>query len=190
MAIWQYYLKVIPKESVVRRYGFVPSKLEINHDGWAKRRQDLIDGNKSEIDFEDAQTINWWKDVSFDKEAAIASIDELVRRCDWMSSGTIGWKGDTRNNQDNDVYIHFGETGKVESFTFRTDLRNDSLDFLVGMLAVCQAHDWLVMDARGFLFEARYLDVYESMRRSNATRFLEDAERFFEDLSSGKIKPE
>lgn len=190
MAIWQYYLKVIPKESVIRRYGFVPSKLEINHKGWANYRQNLIDGNKSEIDFEDAQTFNWWKDIFFDTPKTAASIDNLVKRCSWSHSKTIGWKGDTQNNQDNDVYLHFDDSENIFEFTFRTDLRNDSLDFLVDMLKICQKNNWLVMDAKGILFEPKYLEVYESMRKSNAAKFLENPEKFFQDFEKGTVKPE
>ena len=190
MAIWQYYLKVIPKESVIKKYGFVPSKLEINHEGWVKYQQDRWNGIKSEINFEDAQTINWWKDVFFDKKNTVSSINKLIKQCDWSNSDTIGWKGDTRNNQDNDVYIHFDESEKVIEFTFRTDLRNDSLDFLAEMLEICKENDWLVMDDDGYLFEPKFLEVYESMRKSNASRFLENPEKFFEDFERGAIKPE
>lgn len=190
MAVWQYFLKVIPKISVIKKYGLVPPKLEINHAGWAKYQQNAWKGIRSKIDFEDAQTINWWKDISFDKERTVSAINNLIKQCGWSDTNTIGWKGDTRNNQDNDVYIHFNESGKINSFTFRTDLRDDSLDFLDEMLKICKANEWLVMDGNGLLFEPRFLEVYQSMRNSNASKFLENPEKFFEDLESGAIKPE
>jgi hypothetical protein len=190
MAIWQYKLKVIPKESVVKKFGTVPTKLEINHKDWENHWQKRLKGIKSAHDFEDAHTINWWENVHFDKAKIILSINNLVKQCNWSNAETVSWKGDTYHNEDNDVYIHFDKSEKVVEFTFRTDLRNGLLDFLAEMLEICKKNEWLVMDVKGYLMNPNLLDVYDSVRNSDTTKFLEDPEKFFEDLNSKIIKPE
>lgn len=190
MAIWQYKLEVILKNSVLKRFGFIPAKLEINHEGWENFRQKRLQGIKDEPDFEDAYTINWWKDIPFNRKKIVSSINSLIKQCEWSNSETISWKGDTRQKQDHDVYIHFDEWENIVEFYFRTDLRDDSLDFLAEMLEICKENEWLVMDAKGYLMNPGLLDVYDSVRNSNTTKFLEDPERFFENLISGALKPE
>lgn len=191
MAIWQYYLKVIPQESVIKRFGYIPERLEMNLEAWEKHLQKSIVGAATAPDFEDADTINWWQGITFDKVAVFSSINKLIERCSWDNSVTFfGWKGDENQNQDNDVYIYFEESGEITEFTFRTDLRDGALDFLAEMLAICKQNNWLVMDGKGNLINPTLLDVYESLRSSNATRFTEDPQKFLEDFSNGKNKPE
>lgn len=163
MAIWQYKLVVIPKEPLIKRFGFIPAKLEINHKGWENHWQNRLKNIKSEIDFEDAYTINWWENVPFNKTKIISSINAFIKQCDWSNSETISWKGDTRQNQDNDIYIHFDKSRQIIKFTFRIDLRNITLDFLAEMLEICKQNEWLVMDAKGYLMNSSLLDVYDSV---------------------------
>lgn len=190
MAIWQYKLKVIPKESVIKKFGIVPVKLEINHKGWENHWKKRLKGIRSVPDFEDAHTINWWENVYFDKAQTILSINDLVEQCDWSNAETVSWKGDTSNNRDNDVYIHFDKSGEIFEFTFRTDLRDGLLDFLAEMLEICERNEWLVMDVKGYLMNPNLLDVYDSVRNSDTAKFLEDPEKFFETLNNKIFKSE
>ncbi|HEX8737070.1 MAG TPA: hypothetical protein VF721_17190 [Pyrinomonadaceae bacterium] len=190
MAIWQFKLEVIPQKSVIERFGEIPKTLEINREGWNDFWQKITENIKSEPDFEDALTINWWTGVFFDKPQIISAIDKLISYSKWEDDSSITWKGDVNQNQDHDAFLCFDESGNVEEFHFRTDLRGNFTDFLTGMLEICRSQNWLVMDGKGNLVEPNPAQVFDLIQTSNSVRFLTDPQKFFKDLESGEIKPE
>ena len=57
MAIWQFHIYLIPKKSLLYKYGQVPTQLVMDKDGWSDYIQNAdLD---TEPDFEDALTIHW-----------------------------------------------------------------------------------------------------------------------------------
>ena len=62
MAIWQFHVYLIPKKSLLNKYGQVPTQLVMDKDGWSDYIQNAdLD---TEPDFEDALTIHWWLDLN------------------------------------------------------------------------------------------------------------------------------
>jgi hypothetical protein len=187
MAIWQYRLSVIPKNSILDRYGEIPAKLFIDEEAWKAYWKERIE-RKTDIEpgFEDARTINWWKNINVNAKEISSQIDRLVKRGDWSNNmDYFGWKGDTNSNEDNDCHIAINNvTNEIQEFEFRTDLRaNENIvGFLKGMIEICEANAFLVMNSNGSLFEPNFELVYNDLAESNAVKFLTDPEKFIQEF--------
>jgi hypothetical protein len=188
MAVWQYNLTVIPKNSIIEKYGEIPQKLFIDVESWTKYREKWNNEKvQPEIDFEDAKTILWWKNSEIDLESTTIQIDELVSRASWSEPNFLSWKSNDEN--DNDCHIAISEKNKIISeFIFRTDLRNkDNIElFLNGILNICKANELLLMNLEGYLFEPKMELIFEDLKKSNAIKFLSDPIKFLENISNGK----
>lgn len=102
MVIYQYQLNIIPRKSIIEKYGNIPTELFIDDDSWEKYWENIIDiENLSEPDFEDAKTIKWWDNIKLDVRKTSEQIDKLVSRANWEkdSLDSIIWKGNS-NNED------------------------------------------------------------------------------------------
>lgn len=141
MAIWQYKLTAIPKETVINKYGGTPERLLINSEDWQ----------------EDATFQNWYATSELNAQKTMQTIDQLVPRGHWQTaSDAVFWKGDTNNNEDNDCGILFDKkTNTITDFEFRTDLRKQEniTHFLVPLLRFCEDHNLMVFNAKGNLFK-------------------------------------
>lgn len=184
MAIWQYELNVIPRKGILDRYGEIPDKFFMDKEGWERFWKTFNrDFDNIKYDFEDAKTIQWWKNISFDVERVAEEMDKLVKRGKQSRIGYIWWKGDMDNDEDHDAYISFdGETKEVKGFQFRTDLRNmtKALKFMEGMLGICSQNELMLMNVEGGLFEPRMELILEDMKTSNAKKFLTNPSKFIE----------
>ncbi|MDO6739458.1 hypothetical protein, partial [Wenyingzhuangia sp. 2_MG-2023] len=200
MAIWQYQLNIIPKKSILSKFGKIPIKLEINEDAWEKYWENIEDiediENLPEPDFEDVKTINWWKNKKLDLKIISSKIDKLVSRADYGkdSLNSIIWKGNSDKNEDNDCYISFdSNTKSINEFEFRTDLRDKEKAkiFLSGMLELCLENELMVYNTNGHLFESKPELIYEDLKKSNAVDFLTEPEKFLDKIAERKeiIKP-
>jgi len=190
MAVWQYQLNIIPKEAILEKYGSIPNELLIDHDGWEKYWEELVDiKNLPEPNFEDAKTIKWWNKIKLDVKRITEQVDKLISRGDWNDdeeSGFIGWKGDSEKEEDNDAHIVFDVKTKIISeFQFRTDLRNkgNATKFLNGMLNICDQNDLMVLNTKGTLFEPKSELIFEDLKKSNAVHFLTDPEGFLDKIA-------
>src|SRR5690606_5403397 len=156
-------------------------------EGW-KRFWENFNGDFDNIEygFEDARTIEWWKNIKFDIERTVYQIDKLVKRGNWNNTkGCIGWKGDTKNEEDHDCHISFDEeTKEVKEFQFRTDLRNgkNAKVFMAGMLEICRQYELMAMNMEGVLFDPGAELIFEDIKKSNATKFLNDPVGFIEKV--------
>ena len=189
MAVWQYQLNVIPKKSILEKYGEIPNEIFIDKMAWEKYWANLVDiENLPEPEFEDAKTINWWKNINLDVKKTSEQIDLLVNRNDWSDkdSGFIGWKGYSELDEDNDAHIVFDKkTNNILEFEFRTDLRSkENLNkFLKGILKICEQNELLVFNINGFLFEPKFEIIFEDLKKSNAVAFLTDPEKFLDKIN-------
>ena len=189
MAIWQYQLTIIPKESILKKYSEIPEKLFIDKEAWENYWNKWKTKSKEpEIDFEDAKTINWWQNINIDIEKTVSDIDKLITRGDWSNCiNFIGWKGDSDNNQDNDCHIAYNaKTRELSEFQFRTDLRSNKnvATFLKGILEICSNNELMVMNLEGFLFEPKIKLILEDLKTSNAIAFLSDPLKFIEKVKT------
>jgi hypothetical protein len=189
MAVWQYQLNIVPKKTILEKYGTIPNELLINDEGWEKYWENIVDiENLPEPDFEDANTIKWWKNIKIEIKKTTEQIDKLVTRANWGqdSLDSINWKGNSEIKEDNDCFLSFDpKTQIIEDFHFRTDLRKKEniTIFLNGMLNLCERNDLMVFNTNGILLEPKSELIFEDLKKSNAVKFLTDPEKFLDKIA-------
>lgn len=193
MAVWQYQLNIIPRSVIIEKYGEIPNKLFIDEKGWKDYWDNTkFDSGFPDPEFEDALTINWWKNKTLNIQETANQIDKLVKRGDWSNDKDfIGWKGDSEEEEDNDCHIAFNEnTFVISEFQFRTDLRNieKAKKFMAGMLKICIVNDLLVMNTDGFLYDPEMEIIFEDIKKSNSVKFLTNPMKFIEEITEDEDK--
>jgi hypothetical protein len=191
MAIWQFYLKIIPRKGIIEKLGFVPEKIKsfIDKDGFRQYSILTKDSTIEEV-FADQ---NCWDSTVVEPMKIIQQIDQYVKRTTYHEKNdfSFSWKTYIRDVIDNDADLDMNEqTGKIEAFSFRADLRDKSLIFLKQMVELAKLYDCLLLDAKGNIVEADIKDVIALIKVSNAYRFLVNPEQFFSDLNDGTLKIE
>lgn len=165
MAIWQYQLIVIPEKKLVKN-NKIPLRVFTNLN---KRSYYL--------------NFNWWKDVFIDTQFIKEEVGKHIPLGDWSNENFFGWKGNTENNEDNDVFISVISSHEISGFQFRTDIRKrDNIEnFLKPMLMICKNNNWLVMNVNGNLF-SDFEMILEDIKKSDACSFLENPHLFITKL--------
>ncbi|SOD14601.1 hypothetical protein [Pedobacter xixiisoli] len=159
MAIWQFNIYFIPRQTLLEKYGQVQTKLE----------------------FEKAFKIHWWLNLNVDTKELLPLLQQFGDLQEWTSK-TDGLRsfGDTETN---DISICFdNKTNKVEELSCRLDLRNVDKFFIKKVLSIATLYDCLLMDSRGRLFQPTIAALDESIQLSNATRFVDDSKQFLDDF--------
>ena len=189
MAIYQFYLAVIPRKGLLEKYEQVPNQLEVDLNARTKYNQLKMDGLLEESDqFTDALTKDWWNTIEILPIEIIHEIDKLVKRANYSSDNYIYWKFYSRK-VDNDANLAINSTtGKIEQLTFRADLREPELKFLKGMIELGKKYEWLFLDIKGNLSEPDLKSVGQLAKRSNAYKFLSDPEKYLKELNAKKTK--
>jgi hypothetical protein len=186
MAINQYNISLIPRQSIIEKYGELPTQLFIDHDAW-QRHFDTKDFD-SEYDFEDAQTINWWRDRNVVFKDIELYIDSFTKPIEWSKNSTDSKSyGD---NSTNDFFIGLTNEIHIDEFSCRIDVSNLDQNFINHILVLTKRLDCLLMDKKGNLFEPTFEKLVENIRKSNSFKFVSNPLDFFDKLSSGEIKPE
>ena len=187
MAIWQFNIYFIPRQSLFDKYGLVPTQLEMNKDGWSDYiRIGDLDG---EPGFEDTLTIKWWLPLNIDINEFLPTLQQFGELQEWTAHLTgLRSFGDTETN---DICVGFDHsTNKVEEVGCRLDLRKIDKGFVSKLLSLATRYDCLFMDRQGRLYEPTLENLVDAIRLSNANRFVEDPRQFLEDLSQGIVAPE
>lgn len=161
MAIWQYKLKVIPREPVMTMYGSLPFTLENSRD-----------------------TSHWWKGTKINITALANGIDQRVERASYSSPGLLQWKG-RGNEKDNDCAISLAGDGSINEFIFRTDLRQreNLAVFLNGLLDLCRHYGFVVINAKGLVMEPDRIEILDDIKTSDAFSFLSDPSAFLDRIN-------
>lgn len=168
MAVYQYYLAVVPKQGIEKKHGYIPDTIGVS-----------IETGYLESDAE-----NYWKEVVIKADEIVAKIDSIVKRANWGNDKTsIHWK--TYSNEvDHDASMYLDEDSlTIREFTFRADLREKNLFFLKNMIALGAENKWLFFDREGKLMKPDFEEIKNSIRTSNAYRFLEDPIEFLENVN-------
>lgn len=113
----------------------------------------------------------------------ISKIDSFVKRRRWGNDKTsINWK--TYSDEfDNDASIYLNEESlTIKEFVFRSDLRENNLIFLKSMIVLGLENEWLFFDRNGKLMKPNFAEIKNSLRESNAYRFLKDPIKFLENI--------
>jgi len=187
MAIWQFHIYLIPKQSLLQKYNTIPDTLEIKTEDWEDFTENfsVYEG----VPFEDAMTIHWWKplNLSFDALLPIVQsfgdLQEWTKTCDGLKQF-----GDTEGP---DICVSYEpQTNIVEEVSCRIDVRADTLFHINQLLSLAGQFDCLLMDSKGSLYSPTIDNLMEKIKASNAYRFAKDPRQFFDDLSKGVIQPE
>ena len=187
MAIWQFHIYFIPRQSLFDKYGHIPELLEMNKEGWSDYIQNGDLDN--EPDCEDALTNSWWSNVNLDINLLLPTLQKFGELQEWTSTcDGLRRFGDTETN---DISVSFNHrTNKVQELSSRLDLRQIDKGFIRKALLLATQFDCLLMDAQGRLYEPTIENLFDTIQLSNANRFVEDPKQFFDDVSKGIVKPE
>lgn len=169
MAVYQYYLAVIPKAGVEKRHKFIPNQIGINTET---------------VYFESVANL-YWKEIEKKADDIIPKIDLIVQRAKWGNDEkSYNWKTYTEY-LDNDVFICLNEQTKtIIEFSFRADLRENDLIFLKKMIELGKESDWMFMDRNGKLMKPDFEEIKISIGNSNAYSFLKDPINFLENIEN------
>lgn len=175
MAIYQYYLAVIPKIGLIKKHGQIPNSIPIG----------------SEAEWFESNTEEYWQLADVSSDEIVSEIDKLVKRSDWDDDTTsVRWKTYSED-LDNDGWMSINEQSKkIQELSFRADLREKNLTFLVGMLDLSNKHNFILMDRKGNLANPNFEEIKKLIEISNPYKFLQDPKKFLTDLGEGRIKPE
>lgn len=187
MAIWQFHIYFIPRQSLFDRYGHVPPSLEMNKEGWEDYFQ-KFDLDK-EPEFEDAMTIQWWLNLNVDINELLPTLQQFGELQEWTAT-CYGLRcfSDTETN---DISVCYDDQkSKVQELSCRLDLRQIDKGFVAKLLCLAKRFDCLLMDRQGRLYEPIIENLMEKIELSNANRFVEDPRQFLDDLSKGIVTPE
>lgn len=166
MAIYQYYLAVIPLESVSKKHDSIPNSIRTSTDtGYFESDAEM-----------------YWKVVEIPANEMVSELDRIITRANWGNDDTsYNWKTHTKE-ADNDASIYLKD-GSISEFSFRADLREKNLAFLMNMIELGKSHNWFFMDRTGRLMKADFEIIKDSIKKSNNYKFLKDPEDYLKSLS-------
>lgn len=167
MAVYQYYLEVIPKQGILKKHEIIPLKINVS----------------SETGYFESDSEIYWKEMKIIPDTIIPKIDSIIKRANWGNDKTsFNWKHYTET-LDNDVSIYLDELNlTIKEFSFRADLRQKNYEFLKNMIQLGKENAWLFMDRNGLLMNPEFEEIEKSILNSNAYKFLEDPHDFLDNL--------
>ncbi len=182
MATYQFLAFILPKKAIENKFGKIPKQLIIKAHEWEKYwdNWDLNLNEPPEPNFEDAITINWWKEIEIDIVYLKNEIDKIIPRSSWSNES---WKIENKE-VDHDLSIDYNEKENfIEDFRFRTDLRDSTLSFLKSMLELCNRHDWILMDGNGYLCNPNIIEFTTLLKKSKAHLYITNPSLFFDTIN-------
>jgi hypothetical protein len=187
MAIWQFHIYLIPKKSLLNKYGQIPTQLVMDTDGWSNYFQNS--SLDTEPEFEDALTIHWWLDLNINLDSFLLLLNTFGDIQSWTQNADgLRSFGDTETN---DISVCFDTTTKtVQEVSCRLDLRQLDKSFIDKVFSLATQFDCLLMDRQGRLYQPSSAALLDTIKLSNANRFVGDPEQFLNDLSKGIVTPE
>ena len=165
MAIWQYLLIVVPENSIDKNYN-------------------IFENNETEFL---PDTDSFWENFDGDISSIISELDQIIPKANWGDETYLNWKGNGSNEEDNDACICLNDDKtKIKEFQFRIDLRKASniINVLQSMLNLCKKNQFVLIDLKGQIFKPEIESIIESLKSSNAIKFITDPILFFENLEN------
>lgn len=165
MAIWQYLLIVVPENSIDK-----------NHN--------IFENNETEFL---PDTDSFWENFDGDISSIISELDQIIPKANWGDETCLNWKGNGNNEEDNDACICLNDDKtKIKEFQFRIDLRKASniINVLQSILNLCKKNQFVLIDLKGQIFKPEIESIIESLKSSNAIKFIADPILFFENLEN------
>ncbi|MBO9702261.1 MAG: hypothetical protein J7604_18775 [Sporocytophaga sp.] len=175
MAIYQFYLVVIPRVGLLMKCGRIPERIIIN----------------TNSGYFESMTKEYWNLADVDSNKIVLEIDQLISRAQYGNNEIVhSWKY-YAESLDIDAFMCLNqETSKIEELSFRTDLREENLYFLLNMLDLGKKYDWLFMDRNGILANPNIEEIIELIKKSNNYRFLKDPYKYIKGLNAGNNEKE
>ncbi len=169
MAVYQYYLAVVPKQGIEKKHDSIPDEIGVN----------------TESGYFESDAEIYWKEVEMKADDIVSKIDLIVNRAKWGNNKTsFNWKTYT-DQVDNDAAIYLDEeSSTIREFSFRADLRENDLTFLKNMIKLGKESGWLFMDRKGKLMKPDFEEIKNSIRNSDAHSFLKDPIKFLENIDN------
>jgi hypothetical protein len=166
MAIYQYHLTVIPRQSLLRHWDIIPIKVQVQ-DNPAFDEDDLIN-------------VKWWDKELIDFRTIEKGIREFADQVEWTKrSEDVKTFGD---NETNDITIVKSEFGQLDEMSFRIDLREIDKSFIDNVLTIVKDLDCLLLDRHGNLFEPKPEILSDNLKKSNAFKLVTNPTDFFNKL--------
>lgn len=171
MAVYQYYLAVVPGNGILKRHESKPDSI----------------GVSTETGYFESDAEIYWKIMGVKVDDILPKIDRIVKRANWGNEKTsFNWKIYT-DELDNDASIYLDDqTLAIAEFSFRADLRESGLTFLMNMIELGKENYWMFMDRSGKLMNPDFEEIKVSIRDSNAYSFLKDPIKFLENVDKNK----
>jgi hypothetical protein len=155
MAIYQYHVTVIPRQTILRYWNPIPGKV-LYHEN-PKFGDDLIN-------------LNWWENINTDFDDIEKRIRSFANQVEWTKR--IEGMKTFGNNDTNDITISKTELGQFEGMSFRIDLREIDKIFINNVLTISKELDCLLLDSQGNLFEPTLKNLVDNIKTSNAFQFV------------------
>ncbi len=157
MAIWQFDIRMLPSEAVLRRHGVTAVIIP-----------------KNEIDDEEALWENLPISANFEDE-----ISEILPRMQSWHRELRQWGCD-----DGDRIDLWTDGKAISGIKVRIDVRQISRIFIVKVLELARRHHWLIRTEDGQVFQPSFAKLLSAIHTSDAFRFVENPQRFLEELSN------
>lgn len=167
MAVYQYYLAVVPKDGIEKIHNLIPNKIRVS----------------VETGFFESDAKLYWQEIEKKVDGIVSKVDLIITRSNWVNDGkSYDWKT-YLEFVDNDASIYLDkESLTIREFSFRADLRETNFTFLKKMIELGKENNWMFMDRNGNLMNADFDEIKNSIRNSNALKFLKDPNKFIEDI--------
>jgi hypothetical protein len=188
MAISQFYMAIIPKHGIIEYFGEVPKVLEVD---FQKRTERFLNETmEGDYDYFEFIQHKCWANSKISSKEIINLMDQKLNRADWGNDNEgNNWKTET-TEIDNDAWILVDEENIIIEFTFRADLRQPQLKFLLEMIELCYENEFLLIDIGGNVVEPDLEKVIELIKVSNAYKFVVNPNQYFTDFENCKNRIE
>jgi hypothetical protein len=86
----------------------------------------------------------------------------------------------------NIIFCLSNDKRRIKEFHFRIDLRKASniTNVLQSILKLCEMNQLILIDLKGQIFKPEIESIIESLKSSNAMKFITDPIKFFENLEN------
>jgi hypothetical protein len=166
MAIYQYQVIVIPRQTILRHWNIIPVKVQVR-DNPAFDEDDLIN-------------VKWWDKEKVEFKTIEKVILDFADQVEWTKgSENVKTFGD---NDTNDITIIKSELGQLEEMHFRIDLREIDKIFIDNVMTIVKDLDCLLLDRQGNLFEPTHQNLTDNIKKSNAFKFVTNPTDFLNKL--------
>lgn len=169
MAIYQYYLALVPKTGLLIKHKEIPKEIEVS----------------IETGYFEAKTEEYWKLAQINYINIKIEIDKIISKANWGDeSDSFNWKTNS-DDVDNDAWMSINSVDKkIVELSFRADLRDPDLRFLNEMLVLARKYDMIIMDSKGNLINPVFDELKDYIKMSSNYKFLVNPEKFFDDLNN------